>query len=227
MATTQTVNTILWIFGLALQTLLVAAVFGRHIANRVPWFTTLILFYPLRSAALFLLAEHVAPATYASISSDLISVDLLLQFAVAFEIAVRALRYPVTANRRTPVTVRRGLTLLLPILAATLSILLLLAVLPAHAPIPVDRVQLFLSLLLLALLPWTLATSRSPLLRRISLGLALYSSVSVLSLTAHLRAAIQQNAAAYAFWSYAATTAYLLVVLLWILTLRPDPEPST
>ncbi len=90
----QTINTIVWTFSLALQALLVVAVFGRRIARRLPCFTILILFYPLRSALLFAVIGHIPAGDYGALYSTLSLVDILLQIGFAVEIGFRLIRQP-------------------------------------------------------------------------------------------------------------------------------------
>src|SRR5579875_1804035 len=115
-----TLNTIVWLFSAALQLALFAALFGRRLARRVPIFTTLIGFYLARSILLFLIFGHIDLATYHALYDDLQIVDLLLQAAVAIEIAIHL------SNSQRGQTLRRGLTplalLALAVLCTTLAV---------------------------------------------------------------------------------------------------------
>jgi hypothetical protein len=211
-------NNIVWTISLLLQILLVAALFTRKIPRRLPAFTALVAFYPLRAALLFALYGHLPPDRYASLYAALSTLDLLLQAAVAVEITIGLLRE--LGGWTLP---RAGLILLLLVIAHACTTALLTQ-LPAHTPIPVDRPQTFLSFLMLTFFVWTTATSRSPLLRPVTLGLALYASVSLAAQTGRITAAIHRDAQAYARWSYTSAAGYLIVVALWLLTLELQPD---
>ncbi len=221
MASPQAVNTIVWTFSLALQTLLVVAVFGRGIARRLPGFAVLVVFYPLRSALLFALFGHIPADDYGSLYSTLSLVDIVLQIAFALEIGFRLLREP------GKLTLRRGLFVLLPLLAAAAGAYVTLTLLPHHAPIPTDRIQTFISYILIGVFVSTMLTTTSSLLRITTLGFALYSSISLIAQAARLNAALHRNAAAYTAWSYTTAAAYLLVVLLWFFALKPEVPAKT
>ncbi|HXC95277.1 MAG TPA: hypothetical protein VNU92_06225 [Edaphobacter sp.] len=229
MASAQTINTIVWTFSFALQALLVVSIFRRGLARRLPSFAVLIVFYPVRSALLFVLFGHIPADDYGSFYSTLSLVDLVLQGGFIIEITVRLLR------RSSEFNLRRHLLVLVPLVAAAASGVVNLALLPHHAPIPVDRIQTFISYLLIGLFISTILTTTSPLLRITTLGFALYSSISLVAQTERLSAALHRNAAAYTAWSYTIAAAYLLAVFLWVFALKPensakafrtvDPEP--
>ena len=71
-----TLNTSVWALSLVLQGTLFVLLFSRGIARRFPFFTSLIGFYILRSAVLFLIFNHVSPSNYSGLR------DLLLLPAV-------------------------------------------------------------------------------------------------------------------------------------------------
>ena len=215
------INNSLWTLSLILQIALVIAIFARHIARRVPCFTALLIFYPLRALLLFILFDHLTPANYATFYATLSYIDLVLQSIVAIEIALHLIR------EQGGITPIRTTLLFLLLASAAGATLLVLAQLPAHAPIPPDRVQTFLSFLMLALFVWTIITSRSAILRPITLGLALYASVSLFAQTGRIIAALHRDAEAYARWSYISAATYLIVVCLWFLTLKPPPPNPT
>jgi hypothetical protein len=216
------INNSLWTLSLILQIALVVSLFARHIARRVPCFTALLIFYPLRAALLFILFGHLTPADYATLYSTLSYIDLVLQAIVAIEIAHHLIR------ELGGITLLRATLLFLLLALCSGATALVLAKLPAHAPIPPDRVQTFLSFLMLALFVWTIATSRSTILRPITLGLALYASVSLFAQTGRIAAALHRDTEAYARWSYVSVATYLIVVCIWFLTLKlPPPQSPT
>lgn len=213
-------NNALWTLSLVLQLTLVAAIVSRNIARRLPAFTALLTFYPLRAACLFLLYGHIAPDIYASLNASLSLLDLVLQAAVAVELTIRLIQ------ELGGWTLPRALIALLALIASSIATTLVLAQLPAHTPLPVDRAQTFLYFLLLALFLWSVLTSHSNLLRPVALGLALYASISLAAQAGRTVAAIHRDASAYARWSYTSATGYLLVVALWLLTLKLQPRPQ-
>ncbi len=215
------INNSLWTLSLILQIALVASLFVRHIARRVPCFTALLTFYPLRAALLFILFGHLTPADYATFYATLSYIDLLLQAIVAIEIAHHLIR------ELGGITLLRATLLFLLVALCSGATALVLAQLPIHAPIPPDRVQTFLSFVMLALFVWTIAASRSTILRPITLGLGLYASVSLFAQTGRITAALHRDVDAYARWSYISVATYLIVVCLWFLTLKsPSPDPT-
>jgi hypothetical protein len=112
---------------------------------------------------------------------------------------------------------------LISLIASSTATTLVLAQLPAHTPLPVDRAQTFLYFLLLALFLWTILVSHSNLLRPVALGLGLYASISLAAQAGRTIAAIHRDASAYARWSYTSAAGYILVVALWLLTLKLQP----
>lgn len=214
-STQATINTLLWIVSVALQLALFLALFLRGIARRFPVFTTLIGFYLLRSAVLFLIFDHLALPTYRSLYDSLQLIDLLAQTAVAIEITLHLIR------GQGGWTLPRTLVPVAILLLAILGALITTNLLPAHSPIPIDRTQLFFSFLMVLLFAWALSiATASALVRRITAGFALYGIINVSANLGRTYAAIHNNAALYATWSYALAGVYLVVVLFWILTLQ-------
>ncbi len=229
-------NNTLWTLSLVLQITLVAAIFSRNIARKLPAFTALITFYPLRAACLFALYGHLPPDFYASLNTSFSLLDLLLQAAVAIELTLALIR------ERGGWTLPRALLALLAVVASSTATTLAIAQLPPHIPLPIDRAQTFLYFLLLALFLWIVTTPASNiqhssqprpnqpglnLLRPVALGLALYASISLAAQVGRTVAAIHRDAQAYARWSYTSAAGYLLVVALWLLTLKLQPEPES
>jgi len=227
-------NNTLWTLSLVLQITLVAAIFSRNIASKLPAFTALITFYPLRAACLFALYGHLPPDLYTSLNAILALLDLLLQAAVAIELTLSLI------HQRGGWTLPRALIALLAVVVSSTATTLALAQLPNHIPIPVDRAQTFLYFLLLALFLWIITTTPSGrqhssqlrpnqpslgLLRSVALGLALYASISLAAQAGRTTAALHRDAPAYARWAYTSAAGYLLVVALWLLTLKFQPQP--
>jgi len=218
--TQSTINVVIWAAGLALQCALVVVVFRRGIARCLPAFTVLITFYPLRAALLFALVARLEPGTYESLYNALALLALLLQAAVDVEITLRLIR------ELGGWSLRRGLLLLGLLSIASLFTWFMLSRLPSHAPVPTDRTETLASFVMLSLFAWVLAVSRSKLLRRIVAGFGLFAAIQLLSQAARAEAALQRNDRAYAGWSYALAGTYLIVVAMWLVALRAEPEVS-
>ena len=123
-------------------------------------------------------------------------------------------------------TLLRALTGLGLLLTCSVLTSLLLRQLPTHAPIPIDRAQSFIWFLWIALFVCIFWASRSSLLRLTTFGLALYAAVSLAAQAGRTRAAFHRDAQSYARWSYISAVTYLIVVILWIVTLRKPPPAS-
>jgi hypothetical protein len=219
--TQATINVVIWTAGLALQCALVAVVLRRGIARCFPAFTVLITFYPLRAALLFALAAPLEPGTYESLYSALALLALVLQAAVDIEITLRLIR------ELGGWSLRRFLLLLGLLAIASMFTWLMLSRLPRNAPIPTDRAETFASFVMLCLSAWVLAVSHATLLRRIVAGFAFFAAVQLLSQVARAEAALQRNDRAYAGWAYALAGTYLVVVAMWLVVLRAEPEANS
>ena len=209
--TRNAINNSLWAVGLVLQCGLLALVFLRGVWARVPSFTVLLAFYPVRAALLFFLPGHIAADDYASLYSGLALAGLLLPIVVAAEIGWRIWRLRGRG--------RWGLWLT-PVVAAAMA-WGLWRVLPGKAPIPPDRVQLFGSMMMILLCGFAVAARVRGVLYTAVIGLAAFGVVDLLATTGKSFAAMHRDAAAFAGWSYASSGAYLLVVLFWMVALRP------
>jgi hypothetical protein len=205
------INDALWGASLALQCGLLALVFVRGIARRLPCFTMLLGFYPVRSAVLFVLFGHVAPKDYAGLNEWLLLAGLLLQLVVAVEIGWKIFRMP---GRRW------GFAAWAIPVAAWVGTMVLWAVLPSNSPVPPDRLQMFCSLSMVLLWVWA-AVERAPrLVWRVAAGLAAYGAVDLMATAGKAAAAMHRDAGAFAGWSYASSGVYLAVVVFWLLMLR-------
>ena len=77
-------NLILWVVSLTLQCLLLAALFLRGIARRIPVLAILIGFYIVRSAASYTISRHLPASSFEFVFSGLAVVDDLLQTVTAW-----------------------------------------------------------------------------------------------------------------------------------------------
>ncbi|HEY0757934.1 MAG TPA: hypothetical protein VGD59_01625 [Acidisarcina sp.] len=213
------VNTWVWALGVAMQSTLLMALIVRRLPRRIPVFTLLIAFYLVRSAVLFGSSGHVSRAALAAIYNGLSLADLMLQIAVAAEIAVLAMRQ------------RGGLTLgrsgaLLGLLAVAASIGWAAGLRwQTRGRVSLDRGQIALAVLFVLLFVWGSAVGASGLVRRQMEGFALYSGISLASQVERYQAAVHRDAGMYIGWSYTVAAVYLVVLGYWLLTLR-DPEAA-
>lgn len=210
----------IWAVSLMLQVALLVMAFRRGVARRLPVFAALLIFYPLRAIALFVLFGHVKPADYAATGNAFSIVDLVLQFCIAMELAARLIR------GWGGWTTARGLMLAALGGVSVGATLITSRLLPAHAPIPADRVQIFDCYLLMLICVWAFTEPAAGLLRRVAVGFGLYGLVSLLEIRAHTIAAVHRDGPTYVLWSYIGSGAYLAVVAFWLAFLKVDPEPK-
>jgi len=198
---------------LALQCGLLALVFVRGVARRLPCFAVLLGFYPLRSAVLFVAFGHLAPADYAALNDWFSLAGLVLQLVVAVEIGWKIFRMP---GRRW------GFAAWAIPVAAWVGTMLLWAALPERSPVPPDRLQIFCSLSMVLLWGWA-AVERAPrLVWRVAAGLAAFGAADLMATAGKAAAAMHRDAAAFSGWSYASSGVYIAVVVFWIFALPKD-----
>jgi len=210
--TRATINNSLFMAGLVLQAGLLALAFLRGISRKIPSFTLLLVFYPMRALVLFVLPRVIGPSDFGVAYRELSLFGLLLQLIVAAEIDWRLWRVLGAA--------RWGL-LLVPVVA-WMGALALWAALPARTPLPVDRVQMFCSMVMILLCGFALAGHADLLLRRVIAGLAVFGVVDLVATAGKSIAALHRNAASFTVWSYVDAGAYLLVVLFWMVSLENE-----
>jgi hypothetical protein len=210
----KNISIILWLAGLALQTLLLALLVRRGLARRFPVMTGLLGFYAARSVLLYALIHFAARETYQAWYDALSLADIALQTALAAEIAAAALRERgARGGRRAGAAILIGAAV---VAAAATSA----AFLPAHGVVPVDRGSAFASFLLIGVFVWIAALRvRGPAFL-IGLGFAVYGAVAVAAAMARHQAAIHRNGKAWVAASYFSSGVYLVVVVFWLLTLK-------
>ncbi|MGP8250953.1 MAG: hypothetical protein ACLQHF_02900 [Terracidiphilus sp.] len=214
--TMHIVNIFVWIAGLALQSLLLAALFLRRVARGLPVFTALLCFYVARSVLLFSLSGHLTPAAYGGLYDALSLSDLVLQLVVAGELILRILR---GANHRAwPAWTKTGILIALALAIAAGAA----SRVRVPGRFPPDRGMVFVAILMLFLVLWMTAAKVTGPPRRVAEGFALYTSIGTLAGIERAYAALHRNAGAFSFWSYLSTVTWLVIVLFWILTLRPE-----
>ena len=215
-------NNLAWGLSLALQLALLVLVIRRGIARRLPFFTVLLAFYPVRAILLFALFGHVGAETYAGLYSGLSVASLVLMLLAAAELGWRL--WQAAAGDREAAEGRPWwlAAILTWSLAATA---ILTKQLPPNSPVPVDHVQVFLEWVFTGLAAWalTLPAGRVGVLRRVAIGFGVWGLLDVLATVLRTFAASRRDRAAFELWSYVSSGAYLGVVLFWILALKHRP----
>jgi hypothetical protein len=224
--TRAVVNNLFWAAGLILQLSLFVLLFARGIARRMPVFALLLGFYLSRSVALFVLFGHSNVAAYSVVYRSLEVADLLLQFLLTIDIARRVVR----AAGGWAQSCGEWL-LLLPFLAVAAT-WLVCQFLPSNARFPADRVQLFDWSGTIFLTVWVICLRAADrpamsLLRRLSLGLAVYGALGTVATVLRSLAAANRDARGFVEASYILPAAWLATVLYWIVFLKPQMEVPT
>jgi hypothetical protein len=222
--TRASINDSLWITGILLQSSLLALLFLRGIARRLPIFTGLLAFYLLRSILLLALFGHIDNDLYVALAEGFAVADLFLQLLVALEIALQLV--PISGGWTWR---RAGSLLLLPCLALV-GTLLLCQALPVSR-FPPDRFQIFDWLVMVLLAAGALAMPapgrpEASLLRRLTLGLAAYGLLGIYATAARTLAAASHDARRFAQSAYTLPVVWLLVVLYWIVILKPQKDTA-
>jgi hypothetical protein len=220
------INNSIWTASLLLQGSLIALLFVRRVAWRIPSFTLLLIFYVMRSVALYFFSSHLAPPAYVATYNVLAIADLFLQLAVAIELELRLFPLPSGDGLPSQTLRRFGLLLTLPVLAFGATLLLSSSI-PANAPIPGDRLQMFDAMFLVVVGVFAIARTSSRFLRRVITGLAVYGVVAVACSIGRTLAAVHRDSTSYLFWSYTVSIVWLLAVGFWVFALKPDPAPAT
>jgi hypothetical protein len=220
-----TLNLVLLGCSLLLECALVWAVFRRGIARSFPGFTALLLLYPLRAAALFVLSRSVDEDTYHALFGWLEAAEIPLLAWVWVELALRLVR------RAGGWSVRRSLAILLLVAAA----LNLAWILPIFVPEKglADRVQVTAGFLMLELFgvalfgpAWRGERTRwgSGNLVCIPAGFAAFAVFQFAAVAGKAHAMTRHASGAYIAWSYVPACGFLAVVVFWLAALRPEQE---
>lgn len=227
------VNRALWATGLALQCALAVEVFRRGIARRFPCFAALICFYPLRAGLLFVLAGRIDADVYNPLFSALAFTEILLQVAVVVELLWRVSRETgdgeasaqETSAQETRIgrrksTRRRWIALVVLLGVAGCLTWLVLKFTPARAP--VDRVQVFVWFVMIALFAAALKYAQSANPVRIAAGFGAFSFIQLAASFGRAHSFLTHDAGWYLGWSYAPAVGYLAVVIFWLVSLRRE-----
>jgi len=87
---------------------------------------------------------------------------------------------------------------------------------------PVDRVQVFVWLLMIAPFAVALKYARSLNPTRIASGFAAFSLIQLAATFGRAYAFLKDDAGWYLGWSYAPGVGYLAVVIFWLISLRQE-----
>lgn len=216
------VNRALWAAGLVLQFALAMVVFRRGIAGKFPCFAALICFYPLRASLLFVLVSRVDADVYNPLFSALAFAEIVLQAAVAVELLWR-INQEIGAERRRS-KLSGGLALLVVLGVAGGLTWLILKFTPAQAP--VDRIQVFVWFVMIALFAVVLRNARSANPVRIAAGFAAFSLIQLAASFGRANAYLKHDSGWYLVWSYTPAVGYLAVVIILLISLRKERRGS-
>jgi len=215
------VNNLIWAVSLLLQLVVLVKVFRSGMARQLPAWAALLLFYPLRGAALFLLSAHLARPTYIEIFNLFSVIDLFLQFALVIHIATKY------AAAQGGWTMPR-LGALAGILAGSaVATFVLVQSVPKNTPLPPDRAQIFDSFLMILLCVWMMVRPAKGILRKVCLGFAFFGTWNVLAMLGRTVAASHRDVRTYTAWSYVSPAAYMVVMVFWLIALRGGTEGQT
>ena len=213
-------NIWLWVIGIILQTCLLARLLIRRTASEVPFFTTWICFDVVRSALLFGLFNHTSHHAYGQIYDALSIVDLLAQLSVALEL----LR--VLVNQSAKVIWFRSMLSIAVFAFSGFATWAVVALLPAHSPVAVDRGTTSIGLLFILLFGWSRRSRLADPQGVVLTGLGAYSVVSVVAQLGRSISASHRNGPAFVGWSYVAAVGYLLTLCSWTFGRRLQPGSS-
>ena len=215
-ATHSTVTAWIWGLSLILQITLFIALFSRRIASSFPLFTNFVGFYLVRSVILYLTFDYISIEEYRGLYNLLLLLDIVVQACLAAELC-NAL-----AREKGGWNLNRLVAGIAAALVASAGTWLTIRLTP-HASIPLDRGQLFFAILATLIFIASLSSSNY-LLRTIAEGWGLFSIISFAADIGRAVAATGGHPRRYAAWSYALAGAYLVVVVFWLVTLRPPAE---
>jgi hypothetical protein len=216
------VSALVWSTGLVLQLALVVRLFTRRVAHSFPCFTALIAFYLLRSAVLFISYGRIDADNYNTLYEGLQLVELLAQAAVVVELTHHIMR------DQGGWTLRRAVAPITLLITTSIATGIAVTQLPTRTPIPVDRTQLFFSILAVLIFAWAQSVrTASAIVRHITAGFAVYGIVSISANLGRTYAAIHKDPALYAKWSYAIAVTYLAVVAMWLVVLKRPRETAS
>lgn len=200
--------------GLLLECALVWVVIRRGIARRFPGFTALLVFYPVRAAALFVLARSVDADAYNAVFGWLEAAEIPLVAWVCVELGLRLVRKAGGWSVRSSLAV-----VALIALAFGLTWIALSAVPEKELA---DRVQILAGAVMLGIfgVAWKLDGWSN--LARIPAGFAAYAVFQFAALAGRAHALAWHAVTEYIGWSYVPACGYLAVVVFWLCALTRE-----
>ncbi|HEV2326981.1 MAG TPA: hypothetical protein VGS10_23790 [Terracidiphilus sp.] len=211
-------NQAVWAGGLILECILAGILFSRRIAGRFPAFAGLMVFYPLRAVLLFVCQGRMTSEIYDSLSIVLSLVEFILQILVAVEIGLRWSRGTGGRTRRY--------WLLIGIAGGAAALAWGVAAF-ASGRVTVDRMEVFVWLLMAGLFALVFRATREVNLVRIAAGFAAFSLFQIVALLGRLHARAGQNPREYLVWSYVPAVGYIAVAMFWLVALRRELGAGT
>jgi hypothetical protein len=223
-------HTTVLLLAVLLHALLLTLLFLRGVARRLPFFTTLLAFYLLRSLSLYALFGHIDADAYAFWFNALDLVDLLLQILVVWELfrATRSNSAASTGDAIQPAssTLRHAALFAALLLISAATSWIISVVVPSSPRAPLDRGVLLTGgvMLLAALLSIPKSDSVRPSLpRRLLFGFGVLGATNILCQIERSLAAFHRAPVPFLRWSWIEAVAYLAVVLFWIWTIAMHP----
>ena len=221
-------NLSLWLIGLLLQGLLLAALWARRLLVRLRYFAVLVGFYCCRSVMLVVLSGGGRKFVSPLLLTCLALVDIALQMAVAWRIftavSMANVRFALKGSSTHTEKLRlTGIFSMLVLLAAGCSVALPLCV-PGTRLYQMDRsvlVTSFLFLLIAATTNWRLP---SRICLRLAQGFAFYAAACMVGQVSCTLAATARDAHTFTHRSYIEPIAYLLTVMFWLYAIYREPE---
>jgi hypothetical protein len=208
------INLLIWSAGLLLQAILLALLFWRGLARRLPVFTLILAFYVARSIALFSLYGHISREGYSMLFEFMGVADICLQTLLAAVIAIHFFRQRGLLQWRYATKV--GVVFLLGLIAAAAAAYAL----PVRGHAPVDRGSAFVAFLMILLILAMIATRTLGPHFRVAAGFAVFGLAGIVTDLVRRYAAFHHQAILYAASSYVESATYIAIVLYWIFSIK-------
>lgn len=209
---------LMWSVSLLLQLTLFVSLFSRGVARVAPFFTNFVGFYLLRSALLFLLLNYISVPSYSWLYHLGLFLDIFVELGVALELTLHLVR---AHGGWTP---RNIIIPIIFLCAAAVGTYLTMRLTPENL-MPVDQPILFFSYDMLLLWGWSFFVRESSVVvRSISQGFAIYSTINIIANIGRNAALFYDHPQRYSAWTYVLAASYMVVVIFWLGTLWPNPE---
>jgi hypothetical protein len=208
---------LMWSVSLLLQLTLFVSLFTRSVARFAPFFTNFVGFYLLRSAVFFFILNPISLASYSRLYNLFLALDVLVQFCAAAEL-----------TRHLTVThggwTRRNIAMTVIFLCATAVCTYITVQLAPPAQVRVDPSLIAFSYYMVFVWLWTFALHETAIGHSVAQGFAIYGIINIVANIGRTAAMSVDHPRSYAAWTYVLAGGYMVVVIFWLATLRPDPE---